>query len=800
MVSRLPPFLLDAYFLALCAFLASASASSGQTSSEKFEGRPIFGLAGARISGPDSKIGPAAGEPLRERIRSVRIPFVSNRGQTGPAVAYYASTFAGTVYVTKKGEIVYSLPALTRDGEKRSRPVARALGKAVDAGWTLTETPVAGRTRVIGEQRAVAQVSYFIGSDPERWQSGIATYETVGLGTVWPGVRLSLRAHGDNVEKLFTVAPGANMSRIRMRMTGAQSLRVNEAGALVAGTGLGEVTFTRPVAYQERAGVRRAVAVAYWAKGRQYGFSVRGHDPTLPVMIDPLLQATYLGGSSGEQTPAIAIHPITGEVFVAGFTGSTDFPGTAGGAQPVYGNSGDVFVARLDYTLMTLIQATYLGGSSGEQNPAIAIHPTTGDVYVTGPTSSTDFPGTAGGAQPSFGGGDIDAFVARLNATLTMLIQATYLGGGGEEHFSVVAIHPTTGEVFVAGLLGCAHFSCTNFPGTGGGAQPAPGGIGDSFVARLNATLTTLSQATYLGGSDGSDYVFALAIHPTTGEVFVAGTTASTDFPGTAGGAQPATAGGEEPFVDAFVARLNATLTRLIQTTYLGGSNFEEVTGLVIHPPTDEVFVTGVTGSTDFPRTAGGAQPIFGGGDQDGFVARLDATLTTLNQATYLGGSDGLDFDSALAIHPTTGEVFVAGTTASTDFPGTTVGEQPVPGSPDAFVARFNATLTELIQSIYLGGSSGEFANAMAIHPTTGDIFVAGDYRSEAGQIADDRLRGRELDGPDVTDHNAVAISVDPGMTQLIRVHIGGVDRRDQAWHVARATVEHCRESATQDG
>ena len=259
--------------------------------------------------GLGSQTGRVAGEPLRERLGGVRVPFVSNSGQVDPAVAYYASTFAGTVYVTKKGEIVYSLPAAVEDAKKSSRPNAQVLPKTVGKGWSLTERPVGGKTRVSAEQPAEAQVSYFIGKDPDRWRSGIATYETVELGEVWPGVRLSLQAHGNNVEKLFTVEPGADPSRIRMRMTGARSLRVDKAGALVAATGPGEVTFTRPIAYQEHDGVRRPVTVAYRVKGRQYGFSVSGHDPTLPVVIDPLLQATYLGGSDVELGFALAIHP-----------------------------------------------------------------------------------------------------------------------------------------------------------------------------------------------------------------------------------------------------------------------------------------------------------------------------------------------------------------------------------------------------------------------------------------------------------------------------------------------------------
>jgi hypothetical protein len=143
-------------------------------------------------------------------------------------------------------------------------------------------------------------------------------------------------------------------------------------------------------------------------------------------------------------------------------------------------------------------------------------------------------------------GGGFDAFVARLPSSLTALTQATYLGGSGADVADALAIHPTTGDVYVSGDT-----LSTNFPGTAGGAQPESGGSFDAFVARLPSTLIALTQATYLGGS-GADESHSLAIHPATGEIYVAGFTSSSDFPGTAGGAQP-TSGGPP---DAFVARL----------------------------------------------------------------------------------------------------------------------------------------------------------------------------------------------------------------------------------------------------
>ena len=573
----------------------------------------------------------------------------------------------------------------------------------------------------MGQKPSATGVSSFIWNDPARWRAQVRTYEQVSLGEVWAGVTVAVRARGGNVEKVFTIYPGASVDRIRVRVGGARALTVDAQGVLVARTDRGPVTFTPPIAYQERDGVRREVPVAYRPNGREYRFAVGAYDHTLPLVIDPLLQSTYLGGSDFDVAHALAIAPKTGDVYVAGQTSSADFPGTAGGAQPASGTT-NAFVARLNGALTSLTQATYLGGSVGDHAIALAIAPMTGDVYVAGTTFSTDFPGTIGGAQPTHGGGGLsDVFVARLSSGLTVLIQATYLGGSGADHAFALAIAPTTGDIYVAGFTDSA-----NFPGTAGGAQPTSGGGQDAFVARLTSGLTSLAQATYLGGTS-TDEVTALAISPTTGGVYVAGRTASIDFPGTTGGAQPENGGNQ----DAFVARLNVGLSSLIQATYLGGSSFEEALALAIAPSTGDVYVAGITVSTDFPGTAGGAQPA-SAGRQDAFVARLSSGLNSLTQATYLGGSGdfvgSINVASALGIAPATGDVYVAGGTDSDNFPGAAGGVQPAFGGvADAFVARFPSSLTSLTQATYLGGSrSVDEALVLAIAPATGDVYVAG--------------------------------------------------------------------------
>jgi hypothetical protein len=336
--------------------------------------------------------------------------------------------------------------------------------------------------------------------------------------------------------------------------------------------------------------------------------------------------------------------PGTATWYVAGTTGSTNFPKTAGGAQASFGGSADVFVARLAATLTQNLQSTYSGGSGVDWANALALGPAPGyAVYVAGYTQSTDFPHSAGGAQASFRGGDIGAFVAQLSATLTQNPQSTYLGGSGNDAAHALAIAGS--EVYVAGTT-----NSTDFPNTAGGAQANNGGGYDAFVARLDANLTQNPQSTYLGGS-GSDELRPLAIGPSpNNEVYLAGITNSTDFPNTAGGAQASNGGS----YDAFVARLSGTLTQNPQSTYLGGSGDDAIFALALGG-SGEVYVLGATTSTNFPHTAGGAQPSYGGGTYDAFVARVSADLKSyysywLPSASHAAGLNNSQWRTDLGI------------------------------------------------------------------------------------------------------------------------------------------------------
>jgi len=261
------------------------------------------------------------------------------------------------------------------------------------------------------------------------------------------------------------------------------------------------------------------------------------------------------GGDHFSRARAVA---ILDDVYVAGETASRDFPASIGGAQAAFGGrsdiGGDAFAARLASDLATIRQTTYLGGTQDDVGTAIVLNSAAAEVYVGGYTNSFNFPGTAGGAQSSYGGGFRDAFLARMDARLTSLIQATYVGGDGLDEARAIAIHPASGDMYVGGKT-----ASTALPESQGGVQESFGGGsdvgGDAFAARLNSSLTVLAQSTYLGGTL-NDEGNALVVHPISGDVYLVGGTFSTNFPGTAGGAQP-TFGG---FYDAFAAHMTADL------------------------------------------------------------------------------------------------------------------------------------------------------------------------------------------------------------------------------------------------
>jgi hypothetical protein len=364
-------------------------------------------------------------EIVYAKLATLERGWVKNEGQWDQRALFSAPGYFGTTWITKDGELLHVAVKQEECRDKTEKAKA-----CPSKSWVISERWVGGKVQTIkGEEELQTKVSYFIGNDHSKHRSNLSTYRYVSLGEVWSGIEVKLKATQKTVEKLFYVKPGVDPSKIVVEVDGAKGLRLSKDGEIIIQTGLGDLKLSKPIAWQEKDGKKLPVEVSYKLIGKnRYSFEVAKADPSLPIVIDPILQSTYLGGRGTDEAYALAIHPKTGEVYVAGMTASTDFPNTFGGAQGDFIGRVDVFVSRLNSNLTRILQSTYLGGRGVDEAYALTLHPTTGEVYVAGITDSTDFPKTAGGAQANIEG-HREAFVASLTADLAAGM--SFGSGGG---------------------------------------------------------------------------------------------------------------------------------------------------------------------------------------------------------------------------------------------------------------------------------------------------------------------------------------------------------------------------------
>jgi hypothetical protein len=560
----------------------------------------------------------------KQKLAKIQVPFIQNTGQSFTEVKFTARTFAGTVSVTEKGYLVYSLPKL--EGEK---PVA---------GVVLKEELIGGKVKEVkGESQSVTKVSYFHGTDRSKWQSNQPSYDRVSLGEVYKGIDVEFKAYGNNLEKLFCIHPGADPQSIRIKLTGGKRMKVNSAGELEIETDQGTVRFSTPIAFQEQGGRKESVEIAYALHGDYYGFRIGNYDHQRELVIDPTIAATFLGGDWGEEIHTLAVDAM-GDVYVSGYTWSIDFldPGSGIRTNP------SPFVVKLNSDLSSVLAVAVVDGGLFTGLPfrvrlAVDGH---GDVFVAGTTVSNDFPGISPDSADSFFAGMTEGFVAKLTPDLDCLLAATFLGGNSLDELHALCLD-SNGNVYVTGTT-----ASSDPPGIDpGSADKTPGVLPDAFVASLSSDLSSIIASTFLGGSSYEEGR-AIAVDA-TGDVYVAGETGSSDFPGIGPQSADSTISG----CDAFVTKLSPDLKYIQASTFLGGGDNSRGTDRACALGIDHsgnIYVAGTTDSVQFPGiTPNSAQSTVRGGDA--FLAKLNPNLSSILAATFVGGGQS-DVAEALSL------------------------------------------------------------------------------------------------------------------------------------------------------
>ncbi|HHY85308.1 MAG TPA: hypothetical protein GYA07_07195 [Verrucomicrobia bacterium] len=611
-----------------------------------------------------------------------------------------------------------------------------------------------------GVEPVPGKANYLLGA-PSEWRTGIPLYGRVQVENIYPGIHLVYYADAaGRLEYDFHVQPGADPGQIRLRVEGADRLKITDSGDLVLQVGGAQIRQHRPVVYQEGE-ERKQIEGRYRRIGHnRVAFELANYDRSRALVIDPVLTfSTYLGGAKADYAHAVAVDPA-GNIYVAGETLSKDLPGVSG-FQTRYGGGigpfGDAFVAKYDAVSNQLVYLTYFGGRTDDGAMAIAVD-ATGVAYITGFTDSRDFPlvptnnpispklSDFGRNNNAFRVHPVNAFVTALTPDGAGLVYSLILGGNRRDGgFGIAVSGP---DVYVAGLT-----ESTNFiprPVDFGGFQTNIGGRTDAFVVRLTHG-TNCVFSTYLGGEQ-MDYAQSLALGP-SGNVLVTGVTSSTNFPilnplTFVQGTNLVTAdrlngtGRRSPRTDAFVTELTADGSALVYSTYLGG--ISDDVGMDIAVDGDgNASVTGYTLSSGFP-VVNSALPAVSNFFQHPFVARIGpGGGSNLLFSTHFGSFRpaqglGVAVDAA-------GNTYVAGVgnvrdffpeNSFTDLRSTNAVSRSGRNANDVFVAVWDASGALTTNSFLLGGSRNDQPNDIAVDGSA--IYVVGQTTSSDLPLAGD--------------------------------------------------------------
>ena len=641
--------------------------------------------------------------------------FEANRDQISEKFDYLTRAGNLRAYIGSAGAVMSlrgaAQPGLSEDGKESRWNVELTIASA---------DPKAGHR---GEKKLPGKVNYFKGSKAQ-WKTDIPTYGRVRYKQVLPGIDVAYYGDGRSLEYDFVVSPGADPGAIALKFRGQSGLSLDDNGALVLTTGLGNLVNKKPVVYQEKDGRRRPVEGSYKLLAADtVGFTIGQYDKTAALIIDPeIVYCGYIGGSGHEYGNGIAVDS-SGAVYVAGYTNSTeaDFPETVGPGLTFTGGLDDAFVAKISADGKSLIYCGYIGGDNDDQVHGIAVD-TTGAAYVAGYTNSTGAPNfpVIGGPDLNLKGGR-DAFVAKISADGKSLIYCGYIGGGWNDYGYGIAVD-SSGAAYVTGYT--ASTQDNNFPVTVGPDLNYNGGENDAFVAKVSADGSSLAYCGYIGVLE-NDYGYGIAVD-SSGAAYVNGYTQSSkvqNFPVAVGPGLTYSGG-----TDAFVAKVSADGSSLAYCGYIGGSDTEYGYRIAVDS-SGAAYVTGETRSDEgsFPVAVGPG--LTHNGDADAYVAKVSADGSSLDYCGYIGGSQG-DYGNGIAVD-SSGAAYVTGNTQSdqTTFPIAVGPGLTFSGGSDVFVAKVATDGSSLDYCGYIGGSQGDYAKPIAVD-SSGAAYVVGNTMS----------------------------------------------------------------------
>lgn len=723
------------------------------------------------------------------RYNQALLTFEENRGQTDPQVKFLSRAKGYTAFLTASGVVLTVRP---KEVVKAEGKPASSAASHKRASSTAVEFRLVGSANAmaVGEEAQRGRVNYFIGNDPKQWHTNVPTYRSVRYKGIYPGIDLIYYGNHRQLEYDFVVAPHADPDAIQFEVKGARQVQLGSEGNLIVKMSDGELHFESPTVYQESSGLRIPLHGEYVMKSpTRVGFHIPSFDPRKPLIIDPVLvYSTYLGGTGDDQPTGIAVDS-EGSIYVSGYTDSTDFPLATLGSLPP--GADHVFVAKFDATGSNLVYADYIGGNSEDYGYALAVD-SVHEVYITGSTASSDFPvvnayqGTYPGSFNAFltrissdgssllystylggNGSDVPSSVAIDN-----LSDAYVTGSTSSTNFPVANAYQPTASPNQGGVYGTYGF-LTKFSPDGSSLIFSTYFAGSSNVA-LNCGGTPCWPEPF-------SLVTGLALDA-SGNAYLAGSTNTYDFP-TTPGAYFTTDSTIQNSSVGFVSKISASGRLGYSTYFYDSASFTDVTGVAVDS-SGSAYITGLAFSDGtFPITSTSIcdPAVSGSACSYAFVTKFDAAASTLAYSTFLGPNN-YAVPAAIVLDQNN-DAYVLATTSSNSF-ATVNGLAPYAGGNDVLLVEIDPAAGSQLFATYLGGTADETATAMTLD-TAGNLYITGTTDSTdlpTTQQAFQSKPGGNSDGfvMKIGIASAPLVSLTPGVLSFVSQQVGSTSPPQQ--------------------
>ena len=670
---------------------------------------------------------------------------VKFRGAIGQANSFYLEQNGFKVLLNNPADIQALMDAHHPTGVRRPDRPSAGVSQQDQGGITLHSHAYQMKflganeqAQIIPDKVLTTSNNYFLGNDPTKWATNCKVYQAVTYKNIYPNIDARYYIESGRLKYDLIVYPGGDVTKIVMSYDGADKLSVKN-GELIIKTSVGETKELSPYSYQFVSNLKKNVDAKYEVKGNQVRFSIKDYDKSSVLVIDPTLIFSTFTFSATDNWGFTATPGPDGSFYSGSIAFGDKYPTTPGAYQTYQANTGskkiDIAITRFSPDASSRIFSTYLGGTEDEY-PHSLFADATGNLVVMGRTYSSNYPGTKVGTE---GGSDI--VVTKINSTGTGLIGSLRIGGSNDDGYNIEDQQRTqhdvpnalvrnygddsrsevvldqAGNIYVAAQTRVNDKGKNDFPIIGGTFQTAPGGQQDGVLLKINPNCNSIIWSSYLGGTL-DDGAFVLALDPLNNNIYVAGGTSSTDFPGDKTGVIQSTSfyTPKVDSIDGFVSIIANNGSAILKSTYLGTDKTDIIYGVQF----DKKGFPYVMGVTRGNWTVKNAAYSNAGAKQ--FICKLEPDLSAFVYSTVFGNGNKPNMSPVAFLVDRCENVYISGwggwlAPGNSEDPYDLAGVLGMPITPDAlksstdnkdfyfFVLKKNAT--GILYGSYFGQAGG---------------------------------------------------------------------------------------------